>query len=121
MLTDQKGVSAFPDLTPTGGSINGITVLVSDAVTAGQVILADASGIAAASGDLMMNDFDEGSFQGEAPADSPISSSTNFQSLWQLNLTAIVVERFFVAVRLRSDAVAVVSNSNSYQSGNSPP
>ena len=32
--------------------------------TAGQVILADASGIAAASGDLMMNDFDEGSFQG---------------------------------------------------------
>ena len=38
-----------------------------------------------------------------------------------MNLTAIVVERFFIAVRLRSDAVAVCSNSNSYQSGNSPP
>ena len=60
MLTDQKGVSAFPNLTPQGGSINGITVLVSDGVTAGNVILADASGIAAASGDLMLNEFSEG-------------------------------------------------------------
>ena len=53
--------------------------------------------------------------------DSPPSASTNFVSLWQLNLSALVVERFFVAARLRADAVAVCSNSNSYQSGNSPP
>ena len=31
-------------------------------------------------------------------------------SLWQLNLTALVVERFFVAARLRSDAVALCKN-----------
>jgi hypothetical protein len=121
MLTDQKGVSAFPDLTPLGGSINGITVLVSDAVTAGQVILADASGIAAASGDIGLQEFTEGSLQFDSAPDSPPSASTNIVSLWQMNFVGIRVERYFVAARLRSDAVAVASNSNSYGSGNSPP
>jgi hypothetical protein len=121
MLTDQKGISAFPDLTPTGGLINGITVLVSDAVLTGNVILADASGLAGASGDVTLNEYTEGSIITDAPPNSPASASDNVISPWQLNLTAIVVERFFVAARLRSDAVAVCSNSNSYQSGNSPP
>ena len=121
MLTDGKGVSAFPNLTPQGGSINGITVLTSDGVTAGNVVLVDASGIAAGSGDLMLNEFREGMVQLDTSPDSPPSASTNFVSLWQLNLSALVVERFFVAARLRADAVAVCSNSNSYQSGNSPP
>ena len=121
MLTDQKGVSAFPDLTPTGGSINGITVLVSDAALAGNVILVDASGVAGASGDLTLSELREGSVQLDTSPDSPPSASTNFISLWQNNLTAVVVERFFVGTRLRSDAVAVCSNGNSYQSGNSPP
>jgi HK97 family phage major capsid protein len=129
MLTDSKGVSAFPDLTPTGGSINGITVipddglknLITNGVTTANVILVDASGIAAASGDVAFQEFTEGTFQGDSAPDSPISASTSFISLWQMNLTAIVVERFFLAVRLRSDAVAVCTNSNSYQGGNSPP
>ena len=121
MLSDGKGVSAFPDLTPQGGSINGITVLVSDGVTVGNVLLADASGIAAGSGDVTLNEFREGMVQLDTAPDSPPSASTNFVSLWQLNLSALVVERFFVAARLRSDAVAVCNNSNSYQSGNSPP
>ena len=121
MLSDGKGVSAFPDLTPQGGSINGITVLVSDGVTVGNVLLADASGIAAGSGDVTLNEFREGMVQLDTAPDSPPSASTNFVSLWQLNLSALVVERFFVAARLRPDAVAVCNNSNSYQSGNSPP
>jgi HK97 family phage major capsid protein len=121
MLTDQHGLSAFPLLTPTGGSINGITVLTSDSVSAGNVILADASGIAAASGDVALNEFREGTVQLESAPDSPTSASTNYISLWQLNLTAIMVERFIVAVRLRSDAVALCSNAASYSSGNSPP
>ena len=63
MLTDSKGLSAFETLTPQGGSINGITVLVSDGVTAGNVVLVDASGIAAASGDVELNEYREGSVQ----------------------------------------------------------
>jgi hypothetical protein len=81
MATDQKGVSAFPNLTPLGGSINGITVLISDGVTAGNVILADASGIAGASGDVVLNEFREGSFQSDTAPDSPISASITFIKL----------------------------------------
>ena len=95
MLTDQKGVSAFPNLTPTGGSINGIPVLVSDGVLTGNVILIDATGIAAASGDVTLNEFREGSVQLDTSPDSPPSAATNFISLWQNNLSAIVVERSF--------------------------
>ena len=121
MLSDQHDLSAFPNLTPVSGSINGITVLTSDSVSTGNVILADASGIAAASGDIALNEFREGTVQLESVPDSPTSASTNYISLWQLNLTAIMVERFIVAVRLRSDAVALCNNANSYGSGNSPP
>ena len=80
MLTDSKGVSAFPDLGPLGGSINQIPVLVSEGVTAGNVVLVDASGIAAASGDLLLNEFREGMMQLDTAPDSPPSASTNFVS-----------------------------------------
>ena len=61
MLTDGKGIAAFPDLTPQGGSIQGITVLVSDGSLIGTIVLVDASGIAAASGDIMLQQLKEGS------------------------------------------------------------
>ena len=122
MLTDSKGISAFPDLTPTGGSIQGITVLTSDGITAGNVILADSSGIAGASGDVLLDQIQEGTLQFESSApDSPPTASTNYIGLWQNNMIAIRVERYFVGARLRADAVAVCNNANSYGSGNSPP
>lgn len=121
MLTDQKGVSAFEDLTPTGGEINGIRVIPSDGVSAGTVVLADASGIAAAAGEVMLEQFKEGLFQFDSAPDSPPTASTNLTALWQNNLVAVRTERYFCAVKLRSDAVAACINGNSYQSGNSPP
>ena len=63
MLMYEHGVSAFPNLTPQGGSINGIVVLSSDAIAAGNVILCDSSGLAAASGDVTLNEFSEGMLQ----------------------------------------------------------
>ena len=121
MLSDSKGISAFPNLTPTGGSIQGITVLTSDGITAGNVILADSSGIAGASGDVVLDEIQEGTLQFDTAPDSPPLTSTNYIGLWQNNMIAIRVERYFVGARLRSDAVAVCNNANSYSSGNSPP
>lgn len=121
MLTDGHGLSAFPNLTPMGGSINGIIVLVSDAVTAGNVLLVDASGVGAASGDVVLNEFREGTVQLDTAPNSPPDASTPYLSLWQLNLVAILCERFMAVTRLRADACALCNNSNSYQSGNSPP
>ena len=122
MLTSgAKGDSAFPELGPLGGEINSIPVLVSDGLSTGQVVLVDASGIAAASGDIGLSEMREGSVVLDTAPDSPPTASTAFISLWQMNMRAVVCERFFVAVRLRSDACATLTNSNSYQGGSSPP
>lgn len=122
MLTSGvKGDSAFPELGPLGGEINSIPVLVSDGLSTGQVVLVDASGIGAASGDIGLNEMSKGTVVLDTAPDSPPSASTAYISLWQQNMRAVVCERFFIAVRLRSDACATLTNSNSYQGGNSPP
>jgi hypothetical protein len=121
MLTDQHGVSAFPELTPQGGFINGIPVVVSDGVTAGQVVLADAASLGGNAGEIVLNEADQTSIQFNDAPDSPPTASTNFVSLWQLDLIALRAERFFIAEVLRTSSVAACSNSNSYGSGNSPP
>ena len=121
MLTDSKGVSAFPDLGPMGGSINKIPVLVSDGISAGQVVLLDATSIAANAGDIALIDISQSSLQFDTAPDSPPSPATNLVSLWQNNLTGIAVERFFCGQRLRSDGISSSFNANSYQGGNSPP
>jgi HK97 family phage major capsid protein len=120
MLTDQKGVSWAPSLTYQGGLVNGVTVLVSDAVTAGQVIMVDAAAIVAASGEAELEENRDGSLVFDTNPDSPPSASTNVVSLWQMNEIAIRVERWFFAARPRSDSVAICSNAASYTSGNSP-
>ena len=121
MLTSGRGESAFPELGPSGGLINEIPVLVSDGVPTGQVVLVDASGIAASAGEAVLQHMRQATLQMDSSPNSPPTASTTFINLWQSNLVAVIVERFFCALKLRSDAVAVVSNSNSYQSGNSPP
>jgi hypothetical protein len=121
MLSDGRGLSAFPNLSPVGGSIQDVPVLLSDAVSVGNVLLVDASGVAAASGDVVLNEFREGMVQLDTAPDSPPTSATPYVSLWQMNMVAILCERLMAVTRLRSDAVALCNNSNSYQSGNSPP
>jgi hypothetical protein len=121
MATDQKSVSAFPDLGPMGGSINGIIVIANDGVPSGTAILVDASGVAAAPGEVTLAQYGEGLVISDSAPDSPPTGSTTITSLWQNNQVAIVVERWFCAVRLRTDAVASVFSSTSYQGGNSPP
>jgi hypothetical protein len=111
--------SAFPDMTPRGGVISGIEVIVSDSLSANQWILVDASAFAAASGDLILSPFRHTSIQMESSPDSPATSATNLLNLWQLNLTALVCERFFICERLRTSSVAVVQNAQ-YAFGFSP-
>ena len=119
--TASNATPAFPEMTPQGGSILGIPVIASDAVTSGQVILADASGIAAGSDTIVLNTMAEGTIMPDTAPDSPQVAGTNVFSLWQNDATAILAERWWGAEKLRTTAVAAVSNSNSYQQGFSPP
>jgi hypothetical protein len=121
MLTDQHGVSAFPDLGPLGGSIQGIPLVVSDAVGTGLLYLIDASSIGANGGEMVFTEADQASIHLSDTPDSPPTLSTSYVSLWQLNLVALRVERSLIIERMRSGSVAAVSNSSNWGSGNSPP
>jgi hypothetical protein len=126
--TGSTGQSAFPDMSPQGGKMCGLTVLVGDedtlprgAIPAGTVILVDASGVAAGATLPEPSVISEGSVVQDSSPDSPMVASTAIESLWQLDKSAIRIERWFSCVKLRTAAVAAIFNSNSYSSGFSPP
>lgn len=107
-------------VTPNGGSWNDVPVLVSSGLSAGQVVMIDAAGIAAAKGTIELEDFEHGMVAPSDAPDSPPSASTTMESLWQANKTALRAERWFVGAKVRSNAVALITNSSSYAGANSP-
>jgi Phage capsid family len=115
------GGAAFEDMSPTGGTIINIPVIVSDAAATGQVILVDASGIAAGSDAVVLSTLDQGVVMPDSAPDSPILGNTNVVSLWQSDLSALLVERWWGAEKLRAASVASLINANSYAQGFSPP
>jgi HK97 family phage major capsid protein len=119
-----NGGPAFEDMTPQGGTIIGIPVIASDAVAvgvAGAVILVDANAIAAGSDTFVLTNISEGTIMPDTSPDSPVIGTTNVVSLWQSDLSALLVERWWGAEKLRAASVAALINGNSYQQGFSPP
>jgi hypothetical protein len=106
-------------MTPQGGAIAGIETLVSDALAAGTMTLINAASFAAAVDQLALSTLQHGSVQLDTSPDSPATGSTVFLSLWQLNKTALLAERFFIVEKLRTNGVAVI-NGAGYASGFSP-
>jgi Phage capsid family len=120
------GGRMHPDLTPSGGTLCGIPVIVSDqAALSGSpvnmgAVLVDAAGIAADSGPVTLDQTEQAALLMD---DAPVMSSggvgspttpvgANLVSLWQTNSRAIRAERFFGFVKLRSDAVQMVSGAS---------
>lgn len=119
--TPTNATPAFPELTPQGGSISGIRVVVSDACATGTVTLLDASRFAGASDPVAVELFRQTSINMFDAPDSPPTSSTTMLPLWQLNMSAILAERWIGVQRLNTDSVASVVNANSWVGGFSPP
>jgi len=94
---------AFPQMTPSGGTI-GIEVLVSDQLQAGQAVLFDAGSIAATSEAVAV------SAAGEASVDLGDSPGT-LASLWQRDLVAVRAERWYGFAALRPDTIASLSGA----------
>jgi hypothetical protein len=109
VLPDTNGGPAFPLATVSGGSIGGIPIIPCAEVTAGEIILVDASQVAAATEGLTLDSSSEASIELATPGDSPPTASTSMVSLFQLNLSAIKCERYIGAKVLRSDAVAKIT------------
>jgi HK97 family phage major capsid protein len=93
------GVVAFPNMTLTGGTIAGVQVLVSDAIT-DQVIAVDAAQLAVDPGTVMLSTADA------ANIDLGAGGS---HSLWQRNEQGLRAERFFGFQLLRAGASASLS------------
>jgi hypothetical protein len=115
--TTIQGELLFPNMTPTGGEIAGMTVIVTSAVS-GQIVGVDASQIAAASGNIILDTSEEATLQFDSAPDSPPTNATNLVSLWQMNFAGIRATRYWAVGRLRTACVAVISGVA--YSGDSP-
>jgi hypothetical protein len=117
-LHTNTGDAAFKDAKWNGGNIGGVPILVSDGVPSGNIILADASQIAAASEGITLDSSKDATIQLDSAPDSPVSGSTNIMSLYQANMVGLRAERYIGVEKLTSTGVAVVTGAN--YSGDSP-
>jgi len=68
-----------------GGSAGGIPILVCDEATSGEIILVDASQVAAGSDGLVLDSSTEANIHMDTAPNSPPTASSSYISLWQLN------------------------------------
>lgn len=118
VLPDSSGAAAFPTATVNGGQIGGMTVVVVDEATDGEIILVDATQVAAGSDGFVLDSSNQASLQLDTPGNSPVTASTSMTSLWQNDLVAVRAERYIGAKLLRASAVAKITGAS--YSGNSP-
>jgi hypothetical protein len=97
------------DLTPTGGRLAGVEVIVSSGAPTGNLILVDASRFAAFSDAIQLAASQEALVQLNTSPDSPPTSSTVMTSLFQANMTALRAMRYWGLQALTSTAVSTTT------------
>lgn len=117
LMVNALGQPEFPTITMTGGTLNGLPVIVSEfvptdssgsivaMVNASDIYLGDEGGI-----DLSMST--EASLQMDNAPDNPTTASTVLVSLFQRNLVAFRAERAISWARRRTSAVAYLTGVN---------
>lgn len=115
MMVNPLGQPEFPGLSMTGGTFQGLPVIVSDYIGAGVVVLANASDIYLADeGGVQVDMSREASLE---MADNPSHNSdtptgaTSLVSMFQTNSVAFRVERFINWKRRRPSAVAILTGA----------
>jgi hypothetical protein len=101
------GSPAYPQLNVLGGSIAGIPVLPSNSLT-NTIIALDASQIAADLGPIIPERAEQASLQFD---DDPSSGEQQTISLWQSNLVALRLERYWAFRVLNSDACVKIEGT----------
>ena len=118
VMHDNSGAAAFPTLNYDGGTIGGITAVVSDGVPSQTMILVDTQQVAAASETIQLAVATHAVVQLDTSPNSPVSGSTVLTSLWQHNLTGLKAERVFGCQKLTTTGVCVLTGAS--YTGNSP-
>lgn len=110
---NSDGSQAFPAMTPQGGELAGIPVMVADDVagdTSGpHMVLIDAAAIAADSDLVMLDTSTEATLQMDS---QPSPGPQNHVSLFQTNSVALKATRWYGFELLRSNGVAVATGVN---------
>jgi HK97 family phage major capsid protein len=104
------GSPAFPNIGPNGGEIiPGVTMLVTDQIPSATAIMLAADAVAGNADTIVLDGSRQAILQLQTTPDSPVSTSTIFQSLWQTNEQALRAERFFGFTVVRASGVASLS------------
>jgi hypothetical protein len=108
-MRNALGNHVFENMTISGGNIQGVKVVVSDA--AGDVAtLVDAAQVATEADLIILQEATHASVEMD---DSPTGSATTLVSLWQNNQTGLRAERWFGVQLLRSTACALITGLSS--------
>jgi HK97 family phage major capsid protein len=118
-VSGTTGEFAFPTVEIGGGTLAGAQLIASDGVASGTMVAIDANTVAASTSALGMEILREGDVQMESAPDSPPTAATTRISLWQHNLTALLLRRRFGCELLRTTGAAMLNGINYYTS-NSP-
>jgi hypothetical protein len=105
------GAPAFPGLTLSGGQIlGGIQAIASDSIPSGAALMFAADAIVGNSDAILPGKSEQATLQMESTSpDSPPVAGTQLLSLWQNDLLALRMERFFGFTIMRSSRVASLS------------
>ena len=118
LMRTPLGVREFPDITPTGGMLEGFPVIASESVEttsdgdviifvlANQVLLAD-------DGAITIDASREASLQLASDPEGADTSAA-LVSLWQRNLVALRAERFIRWQKARDGVVGVITGAENY-------
>jgi len=100
------GTRAFPEMTPNGGTLMGYTVIVSNSVDSGTIVLFQPS-------EILLSD--DGQVRLDASNQATLSmsggSTTPDFNLWQRNCVGIRAERWIRWQKRRDDVVAVIDTA----------
>jgi len=102
------------DMSPQGGSIRGVPVIVTDGLTAGTVVVGDANSLVGGAGSIETRISKQADLQFDTAPDSPSGASSVLKSLWTHDMIGLKAMRFFAIERMRTDSIAVIDNVNYY-------
>ncbi|HZF97723.1 MAG TPA: phage major capsid protein [Pseudoxanthomonas sp.] len=110
-LTD--GTLAFPTVTPFGGELAGVPLLVTDHLpNDSALVLIDTTAVIGDTDVITMRASEEGMIEMLDNPSNPSTSATVYRSLYQTNCTALLLERYFGFRLERAAGVAAVTGVN---------
>ena len=111
--SNSVGSPAFPGLSLTGGTVFGGVTAIASELDPGNTALMFAADAIVGNGDVIVpGRTEQATLEMETAPDFPPSASTVPLSLWQSDLLALRMERFFDFTVMRASGIASLSGVN---------